>query len=230
MESAENPEKSRCKNKIKITMKKVFLFFMCASMLYACGGKPESQPTEEQPTEESKNLASSSVVLKGKHANLFQVDGDACKVNLVQVNGDWQVRVKMTIANKKSYNQLSNKAQYQPEIKKIGGQLLNASDVEVSALEVPNEEWNMLLAEDVDGQMEITLKTYGYHHYTYEQAKAIYDKVAGVELTNIELEEAKAASDGVESVFDDETKKTINDVQQILEVEGQMLDALQKLM
>ncbi|MDD6782215.1 MAG: hypothetical protein PUD89_04710 [Bacteroidales bacterium] len=211
-------------------MKKVLLFFMCASMLYACGGKPESQPTEEQPTEESKNLASSSVVLKGKHANLFQVDGDACKVNLVQVNGDWQVRVKMTIANKKSYNQLSNKAQYQPEVKKISGQLLNASDVEVSALEVPNEEWNMLLAEDVDGQMEITLKTYGYHHYTYEQAKAIYDKVAGVELTNIELEEAKAASDGVESVFDDETKKTINDVQQILEVEGQMLDALQKLM
>lgn len=211
-------------------MKKVLLFFMCASMLYACGGKSESQPTESQPTEESKNLASSSVVLKGKHANLFQVDGDACKVSLVQVGGDWQVRVKLTIANNKSYHQLSNKAKYQPEVANVRGQLLNAGDVELASLEVSTEEWNMLLAEDVDGQMEITLKTYGYHHYTYDQAKAIYDKVAGVELTNIELEEAKAASDGVESVFDDETKKTINDVQQILEVEGQMLDALQKLM
>lgn len=204
-------------------MKKLLLFFMCASMLYACGGKPESQPTEE-----SKNLASSSVVLKGKHANLFKVDGDDCKVSLVQVGGDWQVRVKLTIANNKSYHQLSNKAKYQPEVANVRGQLLNAGDVELASLEVSTEEWNMLLAEDVDGQMEITLKTYAYQHYTYDQAKAMYDKVAGVELTNIELEKAKSGSD--ESLFDDETQKAIKDVQQILEVEGQMLDALQQLM
>ena len=209
-------------------MKKFLLMFMCVSMLCACGGQSQSK---QQPQEESKTLPATSVVLKGKHANLFKVSGDSYKVSLVQVDEAWQVRVKMTIANKKSYNQLSDKSKYERELSSIRGMLLNASDVELASLEISTEDWDMLVAEEVDAQQDMAMKTYWYNQYTYEKAKEIYDKVVGVELNGIELREAvsKSKSNSSESIFDDETKQAVKDVQEILEMEGEMLDALQDL-
>ena len=208
-------------------MKKFLLMFMCVSMLCACGGG--NSQSKEQPKEESKNLPVSSVVFKGKHANLFKAGGDSCKVSLVQVNGDWQVRVKMTIANKKSFNQLSDKSKYEREFRSIIGELLNASDVELASLDISTEEWDMLVAEEVDAQQDMAMKTYTYNHYTYEKAKEIYDNVVGIELSGIELKE-KDNSKASESIYDDDTRQAVEDVQQILEAEGEMLNALQKLL
>ena len=201
--------------------------FMCVSMICACGGHSQSK---QQPQEESKTLPATSVVLKGKHANLFKVSGDSYKVSLVQVNEDWQVRVKMSIANKKSYNQLSDKSKYEREFSSIGGMLLNESDVELASLDISTEDWDMLVAEEVDAQQKMIMRTYKYNHYTYEKAKEIYDKVAGVELNGIELKEAEKKSTSSESLIDDETKQAVKDVQQILEMEGEMLNALQGLL
>ncbi|MGN0235385.1 MAG: hypothetical protein ACI4BD_03575 [Paludibacteraceae bacterium] len=184
---------------------------------------------KEQPKEESKSIPMSSVVLKGKHANLFKGEGDSCKVSLVQANGDWQVRVKMTIANKKSYNQLSDKSKYKRELGSITGELINASDVELTSLDISTGDWDMLVAEEAGAQQVMSMKTYTYHHYTYEKAKEIYDNVAGIELSNIELDE-KEKSDTMESIYDDDTRQAIEDAQQILEAEGEMLNALQKLL
>ena len=205
---------------------------VCVSFLCACGGGGQSQSQQQsnqQPQEESKTLPATSVVLKGKHANLFKVSGDSYKVSLVQVNEDWQVRVKMSIANKKSYNQLSDKSKYERELSSIGGMLLNESDVELASLDISTEDWDMLVGEEVDAQQKMIMRTYKYNHYTYEKAKEIYDKVAGVELNGIELKEAERKSNSSESLIDDETKQAVKDVQQILEMEGEMLNALQDL-
>ena len=79
-------------------------------------------------------------------------------------------------------------------------------------------------------QQKMIMRTYKYNHYTYEKAKEIYDKVAGVELNGIELKEAEKKSTSSESLIDDETKQAVKDVQQILEAEGEMLNALQGLL
>lgn len=208
-------------------MKKFLLLLMCVSMLCACGGEQQSQ---EQPQEESKSIPASSVVLKGKHANLFMVSGDSCKINLVKVGEDWQVRVKMTIANKKSFNQLSDKSKYERELSSIYGKLLNSSDVELASLDISTEDWDMLVAEEVDAQQDMMMKTYDYEHRSYANAKDIYDKVTGIVLNNIELKGAEKKSKPSQSLFDDDAKQAVEEVQDILEMEGEMLNALQGLL
>ncbi|MGN0033196.1 MAG: hypothetical protein ACI358_05410 [Candidatus Limimorpha sp.] len=211
-------------------MRKFLLLCVCVSLFCACGsnGQSSQEESKNQQQEEVKTIPASSVMLKGKHAILFKVSGDSCKVSLVKVDGYWQVRVKMTIANKKSYNQLSDKSKYERNLSGINGKLLNASEVELSSLDVSSEEWNMLLEEGIDAQQDITIKTYSFERYSYARAKEIFDNVVGVELRGIELREAENRSNNNESLFDDETWETVEDMQMLLEAESEMFDVLKK--
>lgn len=200
-------------------MKKILLLIACIATLCACGS---SQPKEQ---EESKMLDASTIVLKGKHANMFCV-ANPYRVSLVKTDDGWQVRAKVTIKNKKTYNQLANKNKYEREMISIDGDLLSSNDVELSSLDVSSEDWDMLLAEDdVNAQQEISMKTYSYEHYSYEKAKEIYDKVAAIELSDIELQEA----DNDSYLSDEDVQDVMEDVQKLLETEGQMINALQQM-
>lgn len=199
-------------------MKKILLLIACIATLCACGS---SQPKEQ---EESKMLDASTIVLKGKHANMFCV-ANPYRVSLVKTDDAWQVRAKVTIKNKKTYNQLADKNKYECEMSGIYGNLLSSNDVELSSLNVPSEDWDMLLAEDVNAQQDIAMKTYNYEHYPYEKAKEIYDKVAAIQLSGIELQEAENDS----FLSDEDVQDVMEDVQKILETEGQMINALQQM-
>lgn len=199
-------------------MKKILLLIACIATLCACGS---SQPKEQ---EESKMLDASTIVLKGKHANMFCV-ANPYRVSLVKTDDAWQVRVKVTIKNKKTYNQLADKNKYECEMSGIYGNLLSSNDVELSSLNVPSEDWDMLLAEDVNAQQDIAMKTYNYEHYPYEKAKEIYDKVAAIQLSGIELQEA----DNDSFLSDEDVQDVMEDVQKLLETEGQMINALQQM-
>ena len=204
-------------------MQKILLLIACIATLSACGS---SQPKEQ---EESKMLDASTIVLKGKHANMFCVP-NSYRVSLVKTDDGWQVRAKVTIKNKKTYNQLADKKKYEREMIGIDGELLSSNDVELSSLDVSSEDWDMLLAEDdVNAQQEISMKTYSYEHYSYEKAKEIYDKVAAIQLSDIELQEADNERFLSEDIFDDDTQDVLEDVQKILEAEGKMLNALQQM-
>lgn len=199
-------------------MKKILLLIACIATLCACGS---SQPKEQ---EESKMLDASTIVLKGKHANMFCV-ANPYRVSLVKTDDAWQVRAKVTIKNKKTYNQLADKNKYECEMSGIYGNLLSSNDVELSSLNVPSEDWDMLLAEDVNAQQDIAMKTYNYEHYPYEKAKEIYDKVAAIQLSGIELQEAENDS----FLSDEDVQDVMEDVQKLLETEGQMINALQQM-
>lgn len=199
-------------------MQKILLLIACIATLCACGS---SQPKEQ---EESKMLDASTIVLKGKHANMFCV-ANPYRVSLVKTDDAWQVRAKVTIKNKKTYNQLADKNKYECEMSGIYGNLLSSNDVELSSLNVPSEDWDMLLAEDVNAQQDIAMKTYNYEHYPYEKAKEIYDKVAAIQLSGIELQEAENDS----FLSDEDVQDVMEDVQKILETEGQMINALQQM-
>lgn len=204
-------------------MKKILLLFACIATLYACGS---SQPKEQ---EESKMLDPSTLVLKGKHANMFCA-ANPYRVSLVKADDAWQVRAKVTIKNKKSYAQLADKDKYECEISgSVSGNLLSSNDVELSSLDIPSEDWDMLLAEDVGAQQEIAMKTYSYKSYSYAEAKEIYDKVAAIQLSGIELEESDNYNYQIGDIFDDDTREAMEDVQKILETEGKMLNALQEM-
>ena len=169
-------------------MKKILLLFACVSILYACGG---SSP---KPTEESKTLPASSLIFKGKHAKLFKPVGDTFNVNLVKVNDSWQVRIKMIIATNTPFEKIKNSSNFERELKGPYGKLLNSSDVELESLEMNSSDWETLIQEDEESEITVSGKTWSYKHMSYEAAKEIFDSTVAVEISGLELEQAKTPS------------------------------------
>ena len=93
-----------------------------------------------------------------------------------------------------------------------------------TSLDLDESEWDVLLQEGAETETSITGKTWSYKSYSYEDAKSIYDRVAAVELTGIELEEAEETTSS--SLFDEETKQTMDDAMELLEAEAELLNAL----
>ncbi len=207
-------------------MKNYLLIFSCSLLVCACtcSGNSSKKNSGVTPQEESKSLPVSTISLKGKHAALFKVAGDTYKLNLVNTNDGWEVRAKITLANKTSYNDIKDKNKYEQELTNIYGELINGSDVEIESLDIDENDLEALLLEDVGDEATITCKTYGYHHFSYEEAKSIYDKTVGILLSGIELKQAaKGKTSGAK---DDDLSETIDDVMDIIEVEGELLKTL----
>ena len=198
------------------------------AIVSTCSSGSSSKSSEEKETaqkEEFKTLPASSLILKGKHAKLFKLADDTYKVSLVQSNNGWQVRVKMTIANKSTYSQFKDKKIYSSELGSVYGKLLNSSDVEIESLDMDEGDWNTLFEEEVDAEAEVKGTTYSYHNYNYETAKSMFDKTVAVELSGIELEKAKKENTS-SKLLDDDTQETLDDVKDIIKTEKELLDAL----
>lgn len=196
-------------------MKKFLLMIACASLMCACGGKTSSS---QQPTDEAKSLDASTLTMRGKHANLFKVSADTYKVMLVQANDGWQVRIKVPLSLKTEFKQLKDYKKYERELSSVYGNLLNVSEVELESLDLDESEWDVLLQEGGETETSITGQTWSYKSYSYADAKSIYDRVAAVELTGIELEEAEETTSS--SIFEDEdledVKAATEDMMEIL--------------
>ena len=207
-------------------MKKFLLMIACATLMCACGGKTSSS---QQPTDEAKSLDASTLTMRGKHANLFKVAADTYKVMLVQTNDGWQVRIKVPLTLKTEFKQLKDYKKYERELSSVYGNLLNTSEVELESLDLDESEWDVLLQESAETETSITGQTWSYKGFSHEYAKSIYDKVAAVELTGIELEEAEE-EEITSSIFEDEdlkeVKETAEDMMEILEAEAELINAL----
>lgn len=206
-------------------MKKVLFILMSTIVLCSCGSS--GSKSQSQPQEESKNLSATSLVLQGKHAKLFQSAEDSYQVKLVQTDEGWEVRAKVIMKRKNAYEQLDNYAKYEKELSSLDGKFLNDNDVEIADCSVDREPLNMLLQDHELEQATLKPQTWSYKHLSYEDAKAIYDKVAYLELTDIELEESDY-SDVSGDIFDDDTKETLETATELLKAEGELLNTLFK--
>ena len=207
-------------------MKNLLLILFCSLLVCACTCSENSLKKNSRvtPQEESKSLPTSSVSLKGKHAALFKVAGDTYKLNLVKTNEGWEVRTKITLANKTSFDNIKDKNKYEPELTNIYGELINGSDVEIESLDIDEDDLEALILEDVGDEATINCKTYGYHHFSYDEAKSIYDKTVGILLSGIELKQATKGKSS--NAIDDDLSETIDDVKDMIEAEGELLKAL----
>ena len=210
-------------------MKNLFVIFSCSLLVCACvcSGN-SSKKNSSAPQEESKSLPVSTISLKGKHAALFKVAGDTYKVNLVNTKDGWEVRAKITLANKTSYENIKEKSKYEPELRSIYGKLINSSDVEIESLDMDTDDLDALLLEDVGEEATITCKTYGYHHFSYTEAKSMFDDTEGILLSGIELKQVSKGKSA--SIFDDDMPAAVDDVKDIIEAEGELLKALGGMM
>ena len=211
-------------------MKKMIVFIACAAMLCACGGSNSQSAgdSKSQPTEEFKKLPASSLVLKGKHAKLFKLAEDTYAVNLVKTDDSWQVRVKMKMTTQTPFNQIKDSKNYEREIKGPYGQLLNSSEVELESLDMSDGDLDMLLQEDEEEtEIALTGRTWSYKHMDYTTAKELFDKTVSVEISGLELEPAEKKSS---KMIDDDTQETLDDMKDILEAEGEMINALKGLL
>ena len=201
---------------------------MAALLIFCIGcGSRSGKKSGGEPKEESKSLPVSSVTLKGKHANLFKPTGGKYTVSLVNTNDGWEVRAKITIANKTPYDKIKDNHKYECELESVLGYLLNSSDVEIESLDIDEDELDALLLGGVDDETTITCKTYGYHHFTYEQAKEIFDKTVGIIISDIELSESDDDDDdGKSKLFSDDAADAIDAAKDIIEVETDLLKAL----
>ena len=202
-------------------MKKLIIFIVCAVALCACGGSSE----QKKPTDESKALPASSLVFKGKHAKLFKLVGETYTVNLVNAGDDgWQVRVKMKIANQTLFSQIKDNKNYERELKGAYGELLNSSDVELESLDMNRSDWEELIQEDEEMETTVSGKTWSYKRLSYEDAKEIFDNTVSVQISGLELKPREKSSPS--KLLDDDTKEALDDVKDLIEMEGELLNAL----
>lgn len=211
-------------------MKKLLLLFACVAVLCACGGSSSQSEEKSKPAEESKTLPASSLILKGKHAKLFKLAGPDYKVNLVKAADDWQVRVKMTIATNTPFNKIKDYTKYEREISGPYAKLLNSSDVELENLDMNGSDWDTLLQEDEEAEVTVSGKTYEYKRMSYEAAKELFDNTVAVEISGLELEQAKEPSATQSLLGDDEDLQDLKDATEsaakLLEAEKELMKAL----
>ena len=211
-------------------MKKLLLLFACVAVLCACGGSSSQSEEKSKPAEESKTLPASSLILKGKHAKLFKLAGPDYKVSLVKAADDWQVRVKMTIATNTPFNQIKDYMKYEREISGPYAKLLNSSDVELENLDMNGSDWDTLLQEDEEAEVTVSGKTYEYKRMSYEAAKELFDNTVAVEISRLELEQAKTPSATQSLLGDDEDLQDLKDATEsatkLLEAEKELMKAL----
>ena len=211
-------------------MKKLLFLFACVAVLCACGGSSSQSEEKSKPAEETKTLPASSLILKGKHAKLFKLAGPDYKVNLVKVADAWQVRVKMTIATNTPFNQIKDSQKFERELEGPYGKLLNGSDVELESLDMDGNDWETLIQEDEESEITVSGKTWSYKHMGYEAAKELYDNTVAVEISGLELEQAKTPS-ATQSILDDDDdlqdlKDATESATKLLEAEKELMKAL----
>lgn len=203
---------------------------LIAALFSMCGGSDDkSSDSKEQHQNESREMAASTLKLKGTHASLFSVV-EPYRLSLVQTpEGDWQVRAKINFGKAKNFDEL----RYQSSLDRCHISFIDDYDVELAAADYNNTDFNTLLVKEIGESEDISCYTYSYKHLSHPNAKKIYDAVKGIIISNIALEEIKkedVIKSATKSIIEDEDVKELKDAAEtagkLLEAEKNLLDAL----
>lgn len=187
--------------------------------LSSCGEKQE---------ELTKMIPADDVTFSGKHKNLLTIpaDVDSIKIMLVRAdeeNGRWDVRAVIPVQNTKAWSQIpgtdTRKSSYfEPRMGNLNVTYLDANESEIgddlsmdgSVIE------SVLSSDDIITEKASVKDTWEYSgDKSYKAKRALFDKVAGISISNMELHEekpAKKSSGKSSSTLSDIYEDALNEV------------------
>ena len=184
----------------------VVLTLLLCSVVSSCTKKQEL----------TKSIPSSNVSLSGKHRNLLAVDGDSVKIMLVCPEGkkdEWEVRALVQIKNTKSWREVysSYRKQHKNYEPKMGNFCVNYIDANGSTLLENNNlkpDWDVIesvLSSDEKRTENMLIQSmFTMNRSSYDKQKTIFDKVAGITFSQMELNEIFTTSGGSSATMDDD--------------------------
>ena len=195
---------------------------LCAAVLCACGGSSKPAQSDENQSNESREMAASTLKLKGSHASFFKVE-EPYLLRLVKTpDKGWQVRVKINFIKVKEIDP----KRYQQEIACCPEMAyMDDCDVELQEGQLSSNYFSSLCAKEVGEPEELILEPFCWNPISYEDAKKVYDGISYVVITDLDLEELKkedALKSATEAVLNDEN---LQDVKNAAETAGKLLEA-----
>lgn len=187
--------------------------------LTSCGEKQE---------ELTKMIPADAVTFSGKHKNLLTIPADVDSVKIMLVCADaenhrWDVRAVIPVQNTKAWSQIpgtdTRKSSYfEPRMGNLNVTYLDANESEIgddlsmdgSVIE------SVLSSDDIITEKASVKDTWEYSgDKSYKAKRALFDKVAGISISNMELHEekpAKKSSGKSSSTLSDVYEDALNEV------------------
>ena len=224
-------------------MKKInalVIALLAVFMLASCGSKQE----------ETKMISSNEIKMSGKHKNMVTIASDSIKIMLVCVDEEdnkWDVRAILPIGNTKIWSEIPSKElkgddfEYEPRFGNFTVSYLDANGSELDHDISPDYSvLESILSSDALTIEDVLVKDRWENlgDKSYKAMKAIYDKVANISLTQIELskvykvKESSSSSSKKSSSYDydsDDFDKAVEQAEKALETYEKTLDALEKI-
>ena len=187
--------------------------------LTSCGEKQE---------ELTKMIPADAVTFSGKHKNLLTIPADVDSVKIMLVCADaenhrWDVRAVIPVQNTKAWSQIpgtdTRKSSYfEPRMGNLNVTYLDANESEIgddlsmdgSVIE------SVLSSDDIITEKASVKDTWEYSgDKSYKAKRVLFDKVAGISISNMELHEekpAKKSSGKSSSTLSDIYEDALNEV------------------
>lgn len=184
--------------------------------LSSCGEKQE---------ELTKMIPADDVTFSGKHKNLLTIpaDVDSIKVMLVRAdeeNGRWDVRAVIPVQNTKAWSQIpgtdTRKSSYfEPRMGNLKVTYVDANESEIGdALSMDGDVIESVLSSDDIIMEKASVKDMWEYSgdKSYKAKRALFDKVAGISISNMELNEIRKSSSKSTSNLSDVYEDALNEV------------------
>lgn len=184
--------------------------------LTSCGEKQE---------ELTKMIPADAVTFSGKHKNLLTIptDVDSVKIMLVCADAEnhrWDVRAVIPVQNTKAWSQIpgtdTRKSSYfEPRMGNLKVTYVDANESEIGdALSMDGDVIESVLSSDDIIMEKASVKDMWEYSgdKSYKAKRALFDKVAGISISNMELNEIRKSSSKSSSNLSDVYEDALNEV------------------
>lgn len=188
-------------------MKQKFLLgavALCLAIgLTSCGGEKQEEMTKMIPAD--------AVTLSGKHKKLLTIPADSIKIMLVRIGDSrWDVRALIPMQNTTEWSKVpgtnpSKSKYFEPRMGNLMVHFLDANESEIDAEVAPDYDVvGSILSSDeiVTEKVLVKDRWESLGDKSYAARRAIFDKVAGISITNMDLSEVTTAKESSSKVLD----------------------------
>lgn len=206
-------------------MKQKFLLgavALCLAIgLTSCGGEKQEEMTKMIPAD--------AVTLSGKHKKLLTIPADSIKIMLVRIGDSrWDVRALIPMQNTTEWSEVpgtnpSKSKYFEPRMGNLMVRFLDANESEIDAEVAPDYDVvGSILSSDeiVTEKVLVKDRWESLGDKSYAARRAIFDKVAGISITNMDLSEvttAKESSSKVLDAYDDAINNAVDAYEKALD-------------
>lgn len=175
--------------------------------LFSCSKKQEM----------TKMISADQVTLSGSHKQLLKIASDSVKIMLVctdKKDDTWEVRALIPMTNTKSWSKVPDNnpraaSYYKPSMGNLEVDYLDANESSLNIELKPN--WDVVASilasdEQIEEKVLITDEWENLGDKSYKTKKDIFDRVAGIALSKMELTKVyttSSSSSSSKSIYDD---------------------------